>query len=129
MSIAGPLLSVWAIVFIAGSIVAQSATVIAGNAGKLFLAATLLHCIGFLLGYVITCLLRYDPVTAKTVSIETGMQNGGLAAVLAQQNFPMEPFTAVPAVFSSVMQTLTGGLLAGYWRWKSDRKDKKQNKE
>jgi BASS family bile acid:Na+ symporter len=52
------------------------------------------------------------------------MQNGGLAAVLAKQNFSLNPLVAVPSVFSSVMQTLIGGILAGYWNWKSISKNK-----
>lgn len=118
ISISGPFISVWAIVFIAGSIVAQSAASVAANALSLFLATGLLHTAGFVAGYFITKLLRYNAAVARTVSIEVGMQNGGLAAVLAKQNFPLQPLAAVPAVFSSVMQTLIGGLLAAYWRWK-----------
>ncbi len=117
--LAGPVISVWAIVFIAGSIVAQSAETVASNLFTLFIAAGLLHIIGFVLGYIVARIFRYDDMIARTVSIEIGMQNGGLAAVLAKRNFPMEPLAAVPAVFSSVMQTLIGGLLAAYWRWKT----------
>lgn len=120
VSLAGPVISVWAIVFIAGSIVAQSADTIAGNALRLFAAAGLLHVIGFILGYIVAHLFRYNGAISRTMSIEIGMQNGGLAAVLAKRNFPSEPLSAVPAVFSSVMQTLIGGLLAAYWRWKTD---------
>jgi len=120
LSLAGPVTSVWAIVFIAGSIVAQSADTVAAHAFTLFLAAGLLHIIGFAVGYVLCRIFRYDHAIARTVSVETGMQNGGLAAVLAKQNFPMAPLAAVPSVFSSVMQTLIGGLLAAYWRWKND---------
>ena len=54
------------------------------------------------------------------------MQNGGLAAVLAKQNFAVNPMVAVPAVFSSVMQTLIGGILAGYWNWKFNTKNQKE---
>lgn len=119
VSLAGPVISVWAIVFIAGSIVAQSASTVAENALQLFIAAGLLHIVGFALGFAIARLFRFDYAISRTVSIEVGMQNGGLAAVLAKRNFPMEPLSAVPAVFSSVMQTLIGGILAAYWRWKT----------
>lgn len=118
ISFAGPYVSVIAIIFIAGGIVAQSANSIAEYAGKLFLAALLLHVLGFILGYCITRLFKYDERTARTISIETGMQNGGLAAVLAKTNFPLQPLVAVPAIFSSVIQTLAGGIVAAYWRMK-----------
>jgi len=129
VSLAGPLVAVLAIVFIAGSIVAQSASVVAQYAYQLLLAASLLHVFGFIFGYLLSYLFRYDSYISKTVSIETGMQNGGLAAVLAKQNFALNPMVAVPAVFSSVMQTLIGGILAGYWNWKSNKADKEELKE
>lgn len=112
----GPLVSVLALIMIAGSIVAQSAASVIEHAGKLLLAAVLLHVFGFLFGYLVTRLLRYPVQIARTVAIEVGMQNGGMAAVLAKKNFPLEPMAAVPAVFSSVVQTLVGSLVAGWWR-------------
>lgn len=112
----GPLVSVLALIFIAGSIVAASAASVIANAGKLLLAAVLLHTVGFVLGYLVSRLLRYSPLIARTVAIEVGMQNGGMAAVLAKKNFPLQPMAAVPAVFSSVVQTLVGSIVAGWWR-------------
>ena len=53
---------------------------------------------------------------ARTLSIEVGMQNSGLAAVLAKQNFPLMPLAIVPSVFSGLMQTITGSALATWWR-------------
>ncbi len=52
----------------------------------------------------------------RTVSIEVGMQNGGMAAMLARKNFPTEPLAAVPAVFSAVIQNMVGNMVAAYWR-------------
>jgi BASS family bile acid:Na+ symporter len=112
----GPMVSVIAIIFIAGSIVAQSADSVVANAGKLLLATLLLHLGGFALGYLVARLLGYRRMIARTVAIEVGMQNGGLAAVLAKKNFPLEPLVAVPAVFSSVVQTIVGSLVAAWWR-------------
>jgi BASS family bile acid:Na+ symporter len=111
-----PAVSVLAIIFIAGSIVAQSAEAVIAYAGRVALAVLLVHTLGFMLGYLIARLFRFSIVTSRTVSIEVGMQNGGMAAVLAKQNFPLQPIAAVPAVFSSVIQTLLGSLLAAVWR-------------
>ncbi len=112
----GPIVSVVAIVFITGGIVAQNATAVITNAGRLALAALLLHVLGFALGYAVSRLLRYPALVARTVSIEVGMQNGGMAAMLAKKNFPMEPLAAVPAVFSAIVQNLVGSVVAAYWR-------------
>ena len=115
----GPFISVVSIIFIAGSIVAPNAEKVVANAGRLTLALTLLHGLGFVLGYWLTRLLRFHDDIARTVAIEVGMQNGGMAAMLAKKHFTADPLVGVPAVFCSVVQTLLGSLLAAYWRFRS----------
>ncbi|MCX6907638.1 MAG: phosphotransferase [Verrucomicrobia bacterium] len=112
----GPVVSVLAIMFITGGIVAANADAIMANGGKLTLAAILLHVMGFVVGYAVAKTLRYSEDVARTISIEVGMQNGGLAAVLARQNFPSQPMVAVPAVFSAIVQNIVGSIVASYWR-------------
>jgi len=112
----GPAVSVVALVLITCGIVSINAAAVLANAGKLVVAALLLHVLGFALGYAVARVLRYPAITARTVSIEVGMQNGGMAAMLARKNFPLEPLAAVPAVFSGVMQNLVGSVMAAYWR-------------
>jgi BASS family bile acid:Na+ symporter len=111
----GPAVSVVAVVLITAGIVSQNAQAVIDNAGKLVLAALLLHVLGFVLGYVVARVLGYPLITARTISIEVGMQNGGMAAMLAKKNFPMEPLAAVPAVFSGVIQNLLGSIIAARW--------------
>jgi BASS family bile acid:Na+ symporter len=118
----GPTIAVIAFTLVSGGIVAASAASIAGNFGKLTLAALLLHVIGFALGYFVTKVLRYQESIARTVSIEVGMQNGGMASVLARQHFPSMPLAAAAAVFSGVMQNILGGLLAAWWKSRNDSK-------
>ena len=113
---AGPVVSVLAIMFITGGIVAQNAGAVRANAGKLALAAVLLHALGFVVGYAVAKTLRYSEDVARTISIEVGMQNGGLAAVLARKTFPDQPLAAVPAVFSAIVQNIVGSLVASFWR-------------
>jgi bile acid:Na+ symporter, BASS family len=108
--------SVIAIIFIAGGIVAQSADSVIQHAGRVALAVFLVHTIGFALGYVIGRAFRQSIVASRTISIEVGMQNGGMAAMLAKQHFAPQALAGVPAVFSSVIQTLLGSLLAAIWR-------------
>jgi BASS family bile acid:Na+ symporter len=112
----GPAVSVIAVVLITAGIVAQNAEAVIANAGKLTLAALLLHVFGFALGYLVARLLGYQVITARTIAIEVGMQNGGMAAMLAKKNFPTQPLAAVPAVFSGVMQNLLGSIVAAWWR-------------
>lgn len=112
----GPVVSVIALVLITCGIVSQNAAAVIANAGRLVVATLLLHVLGFALGYVVSRVLRYPEITARTVAIEVGMQNGGMAAMLAKKNFPTEPMAAVPAVFSGVMQNIVGSLMASWWR-------------
>jgi BASS family bile acid:Na+ symporter len=51
------------------------------------LAAFLLHVFGFGVGYAVSKVLRYPESVARTVSIEVGMQNGGMAASLGEEHF------------------------------------------
>jgi bile acid:Na+ symporter, BASS family len=111
-----PFLAALTVAMICASIVANSAETILHHAGILLLAVFTLHAGGFALGYLLAKVCRYDRLTRQTISIEVGMQNSGLAVVLARQNFA-DPLTAVPGAISSVMHSLIGSLLAGYWRW------------
>lgn len=114
----GPLVSVISIIFIAGSIVAPNAAKVIDNAGRLTLALTLLHGCGFVVGYWLPRLFRFHDDIARTVAIEVGMQNGGMAAMLAKKHFAADPLVGVPAVFCSVLQSLLGSFVAAYWRFR-----------
>jgi BASS family bile acid:Na+ symporter len=113
---AGPIMSVLVISLIVGSIIGQNASAIFAHGGQLLLAVTLLHSGGFFLGYVVGRLFGFDLGVARTISIEVGMQNSGLGAVLAKTRFAAEPLTAVPSALSSVCHSLLGSLLAAWWR-------------
>ena len=56
----------------------------------------------------------------RTISIEVGMQNAGLATVLATQHFRLLPEAAVAAAISCAWHSLSGTLLASFFR-KQDR--------
>jgi BASS family bile acid:Na+ symporter len=113
---AGPMVAVLAFVLVSGGIVAASADAIAANFGKLALAALSLHLLGFAVGYGISRLLGYPEPVARAVSVEVGMQNGGMAASLAREHFASMPLAAAAGVFSGVMQNIIGGLLASWWK-------------
>ncbi|NQW49129.1 MAG: bile acid:sodium symporter family protein [Planctomycetes bacterium] len=112
----GPTIAMLAFVLVTGGIVAASAEAIATHFGRLMLAALGLHLLGFALGYAISKLLRFPEPVARTVSIEVGMQNGGMAAALARQHFATMPLAAAAGVFSGVVQNVLGGLLATFWK-------------
>jgi bile acid:Na+ symporter, BASS family len=110
-----PLVSVLGITLIVASIIGQNAAAIRASGGRLLLAVFLLHAGGFLLGYVAARVFGHPVRSARTISIEVGMQNSGLGVVLARKHFP-DPLTAVPCAISSVFHSVIGSALAGYWR-------------
>lgn len=113
-----PVISVLAVTLICASIVGQNAESIKQHAGVLVLSVFLLHTCGFFLGYLSARLLGYSEIICRTISIEVGMQNSGLAVALAQKNFPALPGAAVPCAISATFHSLIGSLLAGVWRLK-----------
>lgn len=112
----GPVVSVVLICMICASIVGQGREAILENFGVLALGVGMLHGLGFLLGWLAARGLGFRAPEARAISIETGMQNSGLAAVLAKAHFAANPLTAVPAALSSVAHSLIGSGLAAYWR-------------
>lgn len=110
-----PFVSVVAIVLIVASIIGQQREVILESGWRLLAAPALLHIGGFGLGYLVSKLWRLPEASARTISIEVGMQNSGLGATLAKQHFP-GTVAPVPCAISAVYHCLIGSLLVGIWR-------------
>jgi BASS family bile acid:Na+ symporter len=53
----------------------------------------------------------------RTIAIEVGMQNGGLASGIAKEMGKMATVGLAPAVFGPLMN-ITGSILASYWHRK-----------
>ncbi len=87
------------------------------SAGLMILLVVILHnCLGYALGYVVTKLFRFSNRAARTVSVEVGMQNSGLAATLAKTHFAATPETALPGAIFSIWHNLAGALLSVFYR-------------
>jgi BASS family bile acid:Na+ symporter len=115
-----PLVSVITIALICANIIGNNASEIVTHGADLALAVGLLHLGGFALGYGFARVFGYDRIICRTVSIEVGMQNSGLGAVLAKRHFA-DPSTgislaAVPCAISAVAHSLIGSLAAAWWR-------------
>ncbi|HGS8465538.1 TPA: bile acid:sodium symporter family protein, partial [Neisseria gonorrhoeae] len=85
----------------------------------IFAVVVLRNGIGYLLGFFAAKWtgLPYD--AQKTLAIEVGMQNSGLAAALAAA-----PVVAVPGALFSVWHNISGSLLATYWAAKAGKHKK-----
>lgn len=115
---AAPLVAVIFITLIVASIIGAGREAILKAGIRLIGAVFSLHAGGFLLGYLGSLLVNRHEITARTVSIEVGMQNSGLGVVLARQNFA-DPLTAIPSAISSLFHSVIASALAGIWRWVS----------
>ena len=108
-----PLLSVLGIVAVVMAVVAGSASVLR-SAGVLILLAVVLHnALGLAFGYLAARTFGLSVPARRAVSLETGMQNSGLAASLATAHF--NPIAALPAAVFSVWHNVSGSAVAGFW--------------
>ncbi len=113
---AAPLVSVLVIALVCGSIIGQNAAAVRESGSRLLAAIVLVHATGFAVGYAFARACGFPMVAARTISIETGMQNSGLGVVLARKHFAAEPLTAVPGAISALVHSVLGSLLAAAWR-------------
>ena len=87
------------------------------NSGLLIFAAIFLHnAIGYLLGYGVGFIARMTKAQKRTISIEVGMQNAGLATNLATTHFAAAPEAAIASAVSCVWHSISGTFLAGIFR-------------
>ena len=96
------------------------AIIIAANQSKLqslvtiVVVAVVLHnIIGLLFGYMVCKQLGHNHTNSKTLAIEVGMQNSGLAVALASQYF--QAIAALPGAVFSIWHNLSGSILATIW--------------
>jgi BASS family bile acid:Na+ symporter len=85
------------------------------NIGPLLILLVLIHnCMGYFLGYSLSRLLGLPEKDSRTVAIEVGMQNGGLASGIAKEMGKIATVGLAAAVFGPVMN-ITGSILASFW--------------
>ena len=103
-------LSVIAILIIIAIVVALNVDALR-EVALMVVFATLIHnVLGLTLGYFAARLLGFDRVICRTISIEVGMQNSGLATALALKFFA--PISALPGAIFSVWLNITGSIFA-----------------
>jgi BASS family bile acid:Na+ symporter len=83
--------------------------------GALLIAATFIHNLaGYFLGYWSARLLKFPEKDCRTIALEVGMQNAGLASGLALAMGKMATTGLAPVIFGTVMN-VTGSTLASWW--------------
>ena len=76
---------------------------------------------GLIIGYYFAKIFGYDKTVCKTVAIEVGMQNSGLAVVLAMKYF--SALSALPGAIFSIWHNISGAILAGIWSKQEENKN------
>ena len=112
-----PLIAVIAIVFIIAIITALNADQFKNLAGIILFAVILHNLIGIIAGYGSAKLLGYQEKECRTLAIEVGMQNSGLAVALAIKHFSAA--AALPGALFSIWHNISGSILAHFWSKKS----------
>ncbi len=103
-----------------GIIMIISIITAAGRKSILELGATLLLCtllhnlLGYTLGYYGAKIFKLNEQDCRTVAIEVGMQNGGLASGIAVKMGKIGTVGLAAALFGPIMN-ISGSLLATYW--------------
>ncbi|MDT0645362.1 bile acid:sodium symporter family protein [Zunongwangia sp. F260] len=88
------------------------------NIGALLIILVLVHNLfGYTLGYWYARLFKMTERDARTIALEVGMQNGGLASGIANEIGKIATMGLAPAVFGPLMN-ITGSILASYWHKK-----------
>jgi BASS family bile acid:Na+ symporter len=110
-----PYVSMAGIAFIITIITSLSRDKLLQVAPLLILAVALQNAIGYLLGYTGARLLGLGERDARTVSIEVGLQNAGMASGLAISALKSAEAGLAAALFGPWMNA-SGSVLASFWR-------------
>lgn len=87
------------------------------DSGLLIFVTIFMHnAIGYITGYCVGVIARMSKAQKRTISIEVGMQNAGLATNLATHHFAASPEAALAAAVSCVWHSISGTFLAGIFR-------------
>ncbi|WP_235932890.1 bile acid:sodium symporter family protein [Flagellimonas sediminis] len=109
-----PLLSMLAIGLIIIVITAAGRDSLLDIGGTLLILVLIHNLFGYFLGYWFARVVGMGERDARTISIEVGMQNGGLASGIANSLGKIATMGLAPAVFGPLMN-ITGSILASYW--------------
>jgi len=108
-----PAISTIFIAFICGLVVALNKNYLANITVLIFWAVFLHNLFGLVLGYGVAQLYRFDTIRSRTLSLEVGMQNAGLGAVLSLKYFSAQ--TAIPNALFATWCIITASILAEIW--------------
>ncbi len=112
-----PIISMTAIVLIITIITAAGRDNLLTIGALLILASIIHNILGYFFGYWGCKLLKMKEKDCRTIALEVGMQNGGLASGIALEMGKVATVGLAPAVFGPWMN-ISGSSLALWWRSK-----------
>ena len=118
VELGGSALGIFFIVFLLVSWVPRNWAFLVTTPASVFVGAIALGVMGFLFGYGLSMLLRLHPRNARTIALETGIQNGPLAValvVLAFTSTNQQEILAVPVLYSLFI-VITSSVLTLWFR-------------
>ena len=107
-----PGLSVIGLACIVGGVVSHFGSAFIKSGAVIFIAAFCHNLIGYIAGWTMGRLANMTEAKKRTISIEVGMQNAGLATVLATKHFAVMPEAAIISAVSCVWHSISGTILA-----------------
>ena len=110
---------------IVGGVVAVHGSKFLESGLIIFVCIACHNAIGYVLGYIAGQCSGMNTAKKRTLSIEVGVQNAGLATGLSSKFFPTSAESAIACAVSCVWHSISGTILANLFLWW----DKKQGKE
>ncbi len=101
-----PTVSTLGILLVLGGTVSVNAETLMSSGLVIFLAVTLHNLSGYLFAYLVCPLFKTDESDTRAISIETAMQNSGLAASLGLMHF--HPAAAVAGATGAIVHNVVG---------------------
>jgi BASS family bile acid:Na+ symporter len=125
-----PYVSMFSICYIIAIITSLSRdALLMGGFVVAIMAGVILHNFtGYILGYWGARFMKLNEVDSRTVAIEVGLQNGGMASGLAIEVLQSDLAAIPPAVFGPWMN-MSGAMLASYWSSKPPKNDGEKSEE
>lgn len=118
IELVGSMLGVFVILFLIGSWVPRNYQLLITTPWPVFFAAVGLGLFGMLFGYWLARLLKQDNNRSRTISLETGIQNGPLAVLIVTISFKgeMQQQVLLIPVLYSLFIVLTSSVVTMWFR-------------
>lgn len=115
MTTVGPVVANLAILWIIAVVVNLNHETLTQTGGRLAGILVAINAVGYLAGFTAGTMFRLPETMRRALTLEIGMQNAGLGAVLAGQLFAEDPVASLPPALYTFGCMLTGTVLAQTW--------------